>query len=311
MSGVRGGAVPGTRWVVVVVVVASRSNARTLERSLSLATRASLVRQVLFGMDYSSNDVDAQHQLLQESLMDHLAVYPQSLIVIEEYDKLDCHMRGFFRQMLQGNQLASGNRTASLRDSIVVLESNMGQTVLHGLLESGASPAGPRRREDVPMADAVRGLKDMLFSRWREQGCEDFSDSQKFMRSIDHVLPFYPLEEADIVELFFKKLKGYEDASGGRVVCDDQCRDVVVPFLVDKVEFDGRFPLEGGKEVNTVSTGYLSRAFRRFLEEEADGATDERRGWRVDAERVAVLIEDRRVGVRRSSTSENGSQEGS
>ena len=82
MSGVRGGAVPGTRWVVVVVV-ASRSNARSLERSLSLATRASLVRQVLFGMDYSSNDVDAQHQLLQESLMDHLAVYPQSLIVIE------------------------------------------------------------------------------------------------------------------------------------------------------------------------------------------------------------------------------------
>ena len=99
--------------------------------------------------------------------------------------------------------------------------------------------------------------------------------------------------------------------TGSRVLCDERCRDEVVPFLVDKVEFDGRFPLEGGKEVNTVTTGYLSRAFRRFLEEEADGATDERRGWRVDAERVAVLIEDRRVGVRRSSTSENGSQEGS
>ena len=255
--------------------------------------------KVLFGMDYSSHDVEVQHRLLQKSLVDHLAVYPQSLIVIEEYDKLDCHMRGFFRQMLQGNRVGggngngngngneggSGNHTASLGRSIVVLESNLGYSVLHELLEG----SGVRRREEVPMKDAVKGLKDLVFSVWQEQGCEDFSDSQKFMRSIDHVLPFYPLEKEDIVELFGMKLRGYEAASGGRVACDDTCVRDVVPFLVDKVEFDGRFPIEGGKEVNTVATGYMSRAFRRFLEEGTEGGEGREGRWRV-VDGVVVIM---------------------
>lgn len=266
--------------------------------------------KVLFGMDYSSEDVAEQHRLLQNSLIDHVALYPQSLIVIEEYDKLDCHMRGFFRQMLQGNLVVGdGNRSTSLGGSVVVLESNLGYSVLHGLLEDangdsnavggsleGTRGAVRRRRDEVPMEDAQRALKDMIFSVWREQGCEDFSDSQKFMRSVDHFLPFYPLEEEDIVELFEKKLWGYEEVSGGRLVCDVECRGAVIPFLVDKVEFDGRYPIEGGKEVNTISTGYLSRPFRRWLEDGhgSTPATDGAEGtfsWRlVDTKIVIDLV---------------------
>ena len=264
--------------------------------------------KVLFGMDYSNEDVAEQHRLLQNSLVDHVALYPQSLIVIEEYDKLDCHMRGFFRQMLQGNLVVGhGNRSTSLGQSIVVLESNLGYSVLHGLLEGSAGSIGDgtrdgtgiavrRRRDEVPMEDAQRALKDMIFSVWREQGCEDFSDSQKFMRSVDHFLPFYPLEKEDIVELFEKKLRGYEKASGGRLGCDGECRRVVVPFLVQKVEFDGRYPIEGGKEVNTISTGHLSRPFRRWLDDR-DGTTPGPKGeegafgWRVvDGNIVIELI---------------------
>jgi ATP-dependent Clp protease ATP-binding subunit ClpA len=259
--------------------------------------------KVLFGMDYSSEDVAEQHKLLQNSLIEHVALYPQSLIVIEEYDKLDCHMRGFFRQMLQGNLVAGeGNRTTSLEKSIVILESNLGYSVLHGLLEGtggnrgsveGMRNAVRRQRDEVPMEDAQRALKDMIFSVWRAQGCEDFSDSQKFMRSVDHFLPFYPLEEEDIVALFEKKLLGYEEASGGRLGCDGACRRVVVPFLVDKVEFDGRYPIEGGKEVNTISTGYLSRPFRHWLEEQGQGAPPAPRGtfsWRLVDGNIAIQL---------------------
>jgi ATP-dependent Clp protease ATP-binding subunit ClpA len=254
--------------------------------------RACPAYKVLFGMDYGSQDVDEQHHLLQKSLLDHLAVYPQSLIVIEEYDKLDCQMRGFFRQMLQGSQVGTGNRSASLGESIVVLESNLGYSVLHELLENGGYPRG---RDEIPMKDAQKALKDMVFSVWQEQGCEDFSDSQKFMRSIDHVLPFYPLEEGDIVELFRKKMEAYAEASGGVLACDSLCEREVVPFLVDKVEFDGRYPIEGGKEVNTVATGYLSRPFRRWLEErqERHGKAGrvgevEHEAWRVVDGKIVI-----------------------
>jgi hypothetical protein len=220
--------------------------------------------KVLFGMDYTSHDRDLQHRLLQNSLLDHVSTHPQSLIVVEEYDKLDCHMRGFFRQILQGNSV--GNQ--SLGQSIVVLESNLGHSALHGLLDNDS---GRRKREDIDMRDAQKALKDMVFVMWQEQGCEEFSDSQKLIRSIDHFLPFYPLEREHIVELFHKKLKGYGDAGrsefGGSVdlMCDDQCVKEVIPFLLDKVEFDDGYPIEGGKEVNTVSTGYLSRPFREWI----------------------------------------------
>ena len=258
--------------------------------------------KVLFGMDYTTHDAAEQHRLLQNSLIDHLALYPQSLVVIEEYDKLDCHMRGFFRQMLQGNRVVGdGNRSASLGKSIVVLESNLGYSTLHGLLEKsedGTARDIPRRRDQVPMEDAQKALKDMIFTVWHDQGCEDFSDSQKFMRSVDHVLPFYPLEKTHIVELFEKKMRHFEAASGGLLTCDDTCRQQVVPFLVDKVEFDGRYPIEGGKEVNTISTGYLSRPFRRWLDRReakripAEGSKrlDTRVSWRIVDGDIAIEL---------------------
>jgi ATP-dependent Clp protease ATP-binding subunit ClpA len=246
--------------------------------------------KVVFGMDYTTHDREVQHELLQKSLLDHIAVYPQSLIVIEEYDKLDCHMRGFFRQMLQGNTV--GNQ--SLGASIVVLESNLGYSVLHELLENGGRKGRRRTRDEVPMHDAQKALKDMVFTVWQEQGCEAFSDSQKLLRRVDHFVPFYPLEREHIVELFHKKLKGFalaaEPVAG--LACDTRCVEEVVPFLLDKVEFDGAYPIEGGKEVNTVSTGYLSRPFRQWMDGVRAGDTGDAHAgfaWRLVDGRVTIL----------------------
>jgi len=188
-------------------------------------------------------------------------MYPQSFIVIEEYDKLDCYMRGFFRQILQGGKV--GNQ--SLGQSIIVLESNLGYGVLHKMLEEKGG------REKVEMQEAQRALKDMVFKVWQQQKCEDFSDSQKLLRIIDFFLPFYPLERNHIEILFEKVMEGFRDSAVQEIkslgnVTLEYTPDIV-NYLVDKVEFDGKYPIEGGKEVQTVSTGYLSRPYRQWVRE--------------------------------------------
>lgn len=213
--------------------------------------------KVLFGMDYTTHDRDEQHAMLQKALLDHVSLHPQSFIVVEEYDKLDCYMRGFFRQILQGGKV--GNQ--SLGDSVVLLESNLGFSTLHRMLED--VPSG--QREDIDMDGVQRALKDMVFTMWQKQKCEGFSDSQKLLRNMDFFLPFYPLERKHIEKLFAMRLGSFAETalSHGAVLTYNTS---LVDFLANRVEFDGRYPIEGGKEVNTVTTGYLSRPFRLFLQ---------------------------------------------
>lgn len=229
---------------------------------------------VLFGMDYTSHDREVQHGLLQKALLDQVSQYPQSLIVIEEYDKLDCYMRGFFRHILQGGMV--GNQ--SLGQAIIVLESNLGYSVLHRMLEEKGG------RDMIDMQEAQRALKDMVFQVWQQQGCEDFSDSQKLLRSIDFFLPFYPLEKKHLEILFRKTLNGFQASAwkefGTGNVTLEYGLDIV-EFLIDKVEFDGKYPIEGGKEVHTVSTGYLSRPYRVWVNElkQKDGSRNGIYSW--------------------------------
>lgn len=60
-------------------------------------------------MDYIASEREEQQNILRASLLDHIRRSPEALIVVEEYDKLDCSMRGFFRQLLENG--AIGNVT--------------------------------------------------------------------------------------------------------------------------------------------------------------------------------------------------------
>ncbi|KDD73337.1 hypothetical protein H632_c2280p1 [Helicosporidium sp. ATCC 50920] len=72
-------------------------------------------------------------------------------------------------------------------------------------------------------------------------------------------LPFFPLERQHIRELFELKLrqrsKELDEAGIGRLAWDD----VVVTDLLQRVEFEGPYPIEGGKEVGMVLTKHVSR----------------------------------------------------
>lgn len=210
--------------------------------------------KVLYGMDYTSDDRAAQHAALQAALLDHVRAAPEALLVVEEYDKLDCHMRGFFRHLLEGGTV--GN--ASLARAVVVLESNTGYTALHAML------AGAGARGAIPPDAAQRELKDLVFSRWRAQGCEEHADTMKMVGVVDLFLPFFPLERAHVGRLFAMRLRDRGDALAAARLGGLGWGAGVVEFLTNKVEFDGAYPIEGGKEVATRVTVHASRPLRAW-----------------------------------------------
>jgi hypothetical protein len=69
-----------------------------------------LPEQVLYGMDYVAGERRAQQGALRAAVLAHLSRHPDALLVVEEYDKLDCPTRGFLRQLLERGH--GGNVTA-------------------------------------------------------------------------------------------------------------------------------------------------------------------------------------------------------
>ena len=210
--------------------------------------------KVLFGLDFSENDRQAQHAALRASMYDHMKLTTNGFLIIEEYDKLDCTMRGFFRHLLEGGEV--GN--ISLSRSIVVLESNTGYTSLHGMLKKAG------KREKISSEDAQRELKDVVLKQWLAEDCEQRTDTLKMVRLVDFFLPFFPLEKQHIESLFQMRLKGMAQDLGKQRLGMLQWDKSVVDFLTHKVDFEGGFPVEGGKEIGTLMTRHVSRPVREW-----------------------------------------------
>ena len=60
------------------------------------------------GVDYISMDRTHQNSLIRNSILKHAKKYPESLIVIEEYDKLSCDTRAMIRQILHHPEVDHG-----------------------------------------------------------------------------------------------------------------------------------------------------------------------------------------------------------
>jgi hypothetical protein len=216
--------------------------------------------KVLFGLDFSADDRESQHAALRTALDDHMRYSPESFLVLEEYDKLDCTMRGFFRHILEGGTV--GNY--SLSKSIIVLESNTGYTSLHSMLQQAGS------REKISPEKAQKELKDLVFERWQKQGCEERTDTIKVVGLVDFFLPFFPLERKHVRELFELRLKEKADAVQKQLKRTNTkfpallWESAVVDFLSSKVDYEGPYPIEGGKEIGTLMSRYVSRPVREW-----------------------------------------------
>lgn len=92
-------------------------------------------------MDYVAAAREAQHEHMRSALLAHVRLHPQSLLVVEEYDKLDCATRGLFRQLIENPASANislerrAQLLACLRMQLFVLRACAGHsaqlTLLH------------------------------------------------------------------------------------------------------------------------------------------------------------------------------------
>ena len=224
---------------------------------------------VLFGMDYLAGEREAQAAALRESLERHLHTYPEAFVVVEEYDKLDCQARGFFRQILD-----SGLGPGAAR-AVVLLESNAGYLDMHGLVAGG-----PAARAAVSAEEAQRMLKNVVFERYAADGCEERADTLKMVGLVHAYLPFLPLERAHLRRILARALperlgQFHARARSGPVdfrLEEGPGGEALLDFLADKAEYDGAFALEGAKEVSTILSRYVTPQYRRFLASGGGGA---------------------------------------
>lgn len=70
---------------------------------------------MVYGVDYLVSEAASRLDALRSEVMRHLAATPDALLVVEEYDKLDCDARGLWRQLLQHPERANitSNRRAA------------------------------------------------------------------------------------------------------------------------------------------------------------------------------------------------------
>lgn len=86
----------------------------------------------MYGLDYLVSEASTRLAALASEVVSHLRAAPDALLVVEEYDKLDCAARGLWRQLLAHPERA--NLTSISRRAIILLESNLGMAELEEML---------------------------------------------------------------------------------------------------------------------------------------------------------------------------------
>ena len=219
--------------------------------------------RVVYGLDYTLQDRAKQSEALMSKLLSHLSSYPDSLVVIEEYDKLDCNSRGVLKQIFdQGFAL-----NVTMQRSIFLLESNLGYGKI---VEALAKADG--KQEDVDPEKLQYTLKNMMFNLWQSEKCEDRVDTLKSLSLIDMFVPYFPLDRAAISQIMDKSIQKRVDMVNKarerpiQVVTSEP----VLTFLASKIEWDGEYAVEGGKEVATVIRRHVFGPLYQLKEEEEE-----------------------------------------
>jgi hypothetical protein len=109
--------------------------------------------KIIFGTDYVVRERAEQGRMLRDAVTAHLEKYPESVVVVEEYDKLGCPARGVLKQMLEhgsaGNEGNPFDRNVTFPRAVFVLEANMGFMDVHD-----ASVANGKARRGRRVGDA-------------------------------------------------------------------------------------------------------------------------------------------------------------
>ena len=93
----------------------------------------------------------------------------------------------------------------------------------------------------ISAEEAQKVLKDLVFSMWTSDECEERTDTLKMLALVDFFLPFLPLERPHIVQLFDMRLQDRRRAlTAEKLAADLTWTPEVVQFLADRVRL--QFP---------------------------------------------------------------------
>ena len=181
---------------------------------------------------------------------------------------MDCASRGMLRQLLDKGMTSN----SSFARSVIVLEANVGSVHMYKLLSEAPS------REALSAETAQRVLKDVLYNKWLQDGCEEQVDTQKTLSLVDLYVPFLPLERRHVravleAHLLDRRRRGVQAHEFANLTWSND----VVDFLVERVEFEGDYAIEGAKEAPVVLSRHVSRALRRRLRVFEGGESSERK----------------------------------
>ena len=225
--------------------------------------------RVVYGLDYTLQEKEEQSEVLVRKLMEHLSAHQDALVVIEEYDKLDCKSRGVLKQIFDKGFAMN----VTLQRSIFLLESNLG----YGKVVEALASAGGQQ-EQVNSETLQYTLKNMMFSLWQSDKCEDRVDTVKSLSLIDMFVPYFPLDESAILLVIEKAIEK-------RVELVNKCRKRPIEVLVGKdvlrllagkIEWDGEYAVEGAKEVATVIRRHVFAPLYKLTESEEEESEDEK-----------------------------------
>lgn len=219
--------------------------------------------RVVFGTDFFEEDRARATSLLRTSIRTQLLRHPETLLVVEEFDKADCDSRAILRQVIDTGMV--GN--VSARRSIIVLESNTGSRHMVKLLQRAGS------RDALTPEAAQRSLKDVTYNASLRQQCESPVDTQKLLSLVDAFVPFLPLERRHVRSalaglLRDRRAAGVQSREFGDLLWDGG----VLEFLTSKVEFEADeagFAMEGAKEGSTVMSRHTSPVLRALQQQRA------------------------------------------
>ena len=272
--------------------------ASTLALDASSAPRPSRLRRcpgadcpaykIIFGTDYVTSEREAQARRLRDALLDHLARFPESIVVVEEYDKMSCPARGMLKQLLDKGSHAN----ATFHRAVFVMEANVGFTQIKRKLDererarkeegdrdatttsSSSSTSASLTAEETTATQ--RALRDLMFQRWSDDGCEERSDTLKAVGAVDLFAPFVPLDRTSVARVIASHLAARRAAkvSSGEYA-DLTWTEDVVAFLAGRVEFEGDYAIEGGKEAPATLSRWVMRALRTLATETAGGSSAE------------------------------------
>ena len=88
----------------------------------------------------------------------------------------------------------------------------------------------------ISAEEAQKVLKDLVFSMWTSDECEERTDTLKMLALVDFFLPFLPLERPHIEQLFEMRLQDRRRALiAEKLTADLTWTPEVVQFLADRV----------------------------------------------------------------------------